>query len=113
MRLFFYILGFAVLLAGYIGAAAVWRGQQRLEAAPSPNAPLSVLDSRKDSRQMEMLEGKEGLFMEQCLQWLRSFLHGRRLAGLLVVGSSLGAIACFIAAAFRPFRGGENREGEA
>lgn len=104
MRRFFYILGFILLLAGYAGAVIIWRAQDRLETGQSPDAPLNLLDSRKDSDQVERLEGKEGLVMEQLVQWLGSFLHGKRLAGTLVAVSSVAAIGCFIAAARQPFQ---------
>ena len=104
LRLLLNLAGAIVLLAGYTGAVLVWRAQDRLEqpdAAAAEAAPLPLLDSRRDSQQVELNFGKSGLLIERALEWLESLTHGRRLAKTLIVLSSAAAIGCFVAAGRR------------
>jgi hypothetical protein len=102
-RLILHVLGLAVLLAGYSGAALAWRAQERIDQEnafleANGAAPLSPLDSRKDTRQLEQMYGKSAVLMEGCMEWAESLTHGKGLAKTLVVLSSATAIGCFIAA---------------
>jgi hypothetical protein len=106
VRVILHFVGLAVLLAGYSGAALVWRplariDQENADLAANAASPLSPLDSRKDTRQIELYYGKSGLLMEGATEWIESFAHGKRLAETLVVLSSATAIGCFIAAGRR------------
>jgi len=105
-RLILHLVGLAVLLAGYSGAALAWRAQVRLDQknaslTASDGALLSPLDSRTDTRQIEIQYGKMGLLMEGVTEWAENVTHGIGLAKTLVVLSSATAIGCFIAAGRR------------
>lgn len=98
------LLGLAILLAGYSAAALVWRAQDRIDQANAGDqtgndaASLSPLDSRKDTRQLEVYYGKTGLLMEGWTEWAESLTHGKPLAKIIIVLSSATAIGCFLAA---------------
>ncbi len=103
MRLILHVLGLAVLLAGYSGAALAWRAQARIDQENAfleahDAAQLSPLDSRKDTRQLEEMYGKSGVVMADWMEWAEGLTHGKGLAKTLVVLSSAAAIGCFIAA---------------
>jgi hypothetical protein len=105
-RLILHLLGLAVLLAGYSGAALAWRAQGRIDQqnaylAANDAAQLSTLDSRTGTQQLELQYGKMGVLAAGCAEWIESLAHGRRLAETLVVLSSATAIGCFIAAGRR------------
>ncbi len=107
MRLILHVLGLAVLLAGYSGAALAWRAQDRIDQEnafleANNAAQLSPLDSRKDTRQLEQMYGKSGVMAAGWMEWAEGLTHGKGLAKTLVVLSSATAIGCFIAAGRRP-----------
>jgi len=94
-RLVLNVLGLAFLLAGYTAAVLIWRAQDN--ALASDPVLESPLDSRKDSRQIEEMYGKSGLIAEGWAEGLRKLTHGRPLARMLIVVSSVAAIGCFLA----------------
>jgi hypothetical protein len=103
MRLILHVLGLAVLLAGYSGAALAWRAQARIDQenaflAANNAAQLSALDSRKDTRQLEQMYGKTGVMAAGWMEWAEGLTQGKGLAKTLIVLSSVAAIGCFIAA---------------
>jgi hypothetical protein len=103
VRLFLHILGLAVLLAGYSGAAVAWRAQNHIDQEnafleANGAAQLSPLESRKGSRQLEEMYGKTGVVAAGWMEWAEGLTHGRGLAKTLIVLSSAAAIGCFIAA---------------
>jgi hypothetical protein len=104
LRLLLRLLGVVILLAGYAGAALVWRAQDRIDQANAAvqsqtnDGPLSTLDSRSATRQVELNYGKMGLLMVRWTEWAESLTHGRPLAETMVVLSSVAAIACFLIA---------------
>lgn len=101
-RLFLILAGLVVLLAGYTGAALVWRAQNRAEQqGQNESGPLPLLDSRRDAQQVELNFGRTGLVVEHFREWFLSLFHGRRLAETLVVLSSGAAIGCFFVAGRR------------
>lgn len=104
LRLLLYLAGLVVLLAGYTGAALIFRAQDRLDQknanrAANESDPLSTLDSRSGTRQVELYYGKSGIVMEETLDWFQNLTHGRPLAKTIIVLSSAGAIGCFVVAA--------------
>jgi hypothetical protein len=106
MRLILHLLGLVILLAGYTEAALVWRGQDRIDQAnadlaANPAAPLPPLDSKKDTREIELNYGKTGLLLESWTEWAESLTHGKPLAKTIIVISSLTAIGCFLVASRR------------
>ncbi len=97
------LLGAFILLAGLGIAAQIWLAQDRLDRgsadAPGDEAgPLSILDSRKQSRDLEIYYGKSALLFEEFKEWSASLVHGKRLAGTVAVAASLLAGGCFFAA---------------
>ena len=96
------LLGLAVLLAGYTGAGLAWRAQDSIDrenaTLEANDVQLSNSDSRKGSRQVEQMYGKEGLLAANWMDWAESLMRGKGLAGTLIVLSSATAIGCFIAA---------------
>jgi hypothetical protein len=104
LRLLLHLLGVAILLAGYAGAALVWRTQDRIDQADAEvksltnDGPLSTLDSRSATRQVELNYGKMGLLMVRWTEWAESLTHGKPLAETMVVLSSVAAVACFLIA---------------
>ena len=106
MRLILHVLGLVILLAGYAGAALVWRAQDRIDQAnadlaANDAAPLSPLDSKKGTRQVELYYGKTGLLMERVTEWAESLTHGKGLAKTIILLSSVTAIGCFLVAGRR------------
>jgi hypothetical protein len=100
------LLAVAILLAGYTGAALIWRAQDRLDQQkanqPANEAdPLSSLDSRTDTRQIELLYGESGVVSARWMQWLNHMTHGKPLARMMVVLSSAAAILCLFVAGRR------------
>ena len=103
LRLILHLIGVVILLAGYSSAILVWRAQDRIDqmnADQTANeaAPLRTLDSKKDSRQVEVYYGRTGLLLERWTEWAGSLTHGRPLAKVLIVFSSAAAIGCFLVA---------------
>ena len=103
VRLILHVLGLAVLLAGYSGAALAWRAQVRIDQEnafleANNAAQLSPLDSRKGSRQLEEMYGKSGVVAAGWMEWAEGLTQGKGLAKTLIVLSSATAIGCFIAA---------------
>jgi len=104
LRLSINLVGVVILLAGYCGAALIWRAQDRIDhenadrQAVNDAAPLSLLDSRTATRQVELNYGKMGLLMERWTEWAESLTHGKPLAKTIIVLSSVAAIGCFLVA---------------
>ena len=93
-----------VLLLGFISAAVVWRtqgngGKESADEAANPAAPLATSDSRKQSREVEIYYGKTGLLLERWSERAVGLAHGKPLAKLIAVVSSLTAVGCFFVAA--------------
>ena len=110
VRLILHLLGLVILLVGYSGAALIWRAQDRIDQKNAADQAaidagmLSPLDSRKDTRQLEVYYGKSGLLMEGLTEWVESLTHGKPLAKTLIVLSSATAIGLFIAAGMKKSR---------
>jgi hypothetical protein len=98
LKLFLRIFGLVILLAGYGGATWLWHAQIAEDQTISADAPLSGLDSRKDTRQTEIMYGKSGLVMERWTEFAENLLHGKNLVRMIIVVSSIIAIGCFVAA---------------
>jgi hypothetical protein len=102
-RWILHMVGVVILLAGYSSAILLWRAQDRIDQKNADligneAAPLRTLDSKKDSRQVEVYYGKTGLLLERWTEWAESLTHGRPLAKVLIVFSSAVAIGCFLVA---------------
>jgi hypothetical protein len=106
LRLVLHLLGAVILLAGYSGAALVWRAQDRID---QQNAYLeangvdinSPLDSRRDTQQLQLQYGAMGLVTEGVREFVARWTHGRPLAKAMIVLSSASAIGCFLVAGRR------------
>jgi hypothetical protein len=92
-------LGAVILAAGLCAGGAIWVAQDRLERQNAgENADDNLLDSRKNIRQIETLTGKSGVVAEEWSEWLKSLVHGKRLAVTVAVGSAIVGIGCMLAA---------------
>ena len=97
-----------ILLAGYAGAAMIWRAQDRLDAEKASLEANgmdsgSPLDSRRGTQQLENQFGKMGLLMESTGEFVSKWTHGRPLARVLIVLSSASAVGCFFFAGRRRY----------
>ena len=94
-------LGVVVLVAGLGSAAFIWEAQDQVDrknaAAQSADAsaPLSLLDSRKQVRNVEIYYGELGVLVEEA----KECLHGKPLARTIGIGSVVAAAGLFLAAA--------------
>jgi hypothetical protein len=93
--------GIIILVVGLGSAVLIWRAQDLIdrqnEAAQiaNPAAQLSLLDSRKQTRDLEMYSGKVGVLMLKA----EELLHGKPLANTIAVGSVITATGLFLLAA--------------
>jgi|SRR5579872_6126719 len=98
--------GALVLVVGFISAALVWRASERSPEAGderlSATGPLAASDSRKQSREIEIYYGKTGLLMERWREGMEGLSHGKPLAKLIVVVSSITGVGCFLLATRLP-----------
>jgi hypothetical protein len=88
-------VGAAILAAGLLSAALVYR------ASPPPGANPDPLDSgysKKDLYDMERIGGKSVVFAAELSEGFDSLWHGRRLAGTLTFLSLGGSLVCFFLA---------------
>jgi hypothetical protein len=97
-------MGALVLLVGFISATFIWRtqgqvGKENDDEAANPAAPLATSDSRKQSREVEIYYGKTGLLLERWSERVEGLAHGKPVAKLIAVVSSLTAVGCFFVAA--------------
>ena len=100
-------LGLAILLAGLVSAALIWRTSKPDSANPDqeridPSTPLAPSDSRKQTRQIEIYYGKTGVLAERWREEIERFKSGRALAKLVVVVSLIAAFGCFLLASRQP-----------
>ncbi len=59
-----------VFIAGFIIAASLYRLTPPSQDDSATNGPLSLQDSRKDTRQVELISGKTGLLSLRLTQWV-------------------------------------------
>jgi hypothetical protein len=93
------LLGAAILVLGLGAAAWIWIHQDRIDRQ---NADLNadqvgLLDSRSQTRQLEVLTGHSGVVAEQWAEWLKSLAHGKRLAATLAIISAILGVGCMVA----------------
>lgn len=76
-----------VLLVGLTASFLIWRAQDRIDRglvqgpASDPEILLSPLDSRQQTRELELYGGKTGVLMEEA----KGLLHGKPLAKTVAV----------------------------
>lgn len=97
------ILGAVILLAGLGAAVLTWQaddGSAEADAdlAANPAMPLATMDSKKQSREIEIYYGKTGLLMERGRAELRQLTHGKPLAISIVLVCGGSAWICFLMA---------------
>jgi hypothetical protein len=88
-------VGTAILAAGLLSAALVYRATPPAGADPDP---LESGYSKKDLYDMERIGGKSVVFAVELNEGFESLWHGRRLAGTLVFLSLGGSLVCFFLA---------------
>ena len=84
--------GTAILLAGLLSAALVYRAAP--PAGPRPD-PLVSGHSKRELAQMENIGGKSVVFAAELNEGFDSLWHGRRLAYALTFLSAGSALVCF------------------
>jgi hypothetical protein len=91
-------------MIGLGAAVLIWRAQDRMDRenesalAADAQAPLSPLDSRRHTRDVELYSGKLGVLMEEA----KELLHGKPLAKTIAVASVLTATGFFLVATRLP-----------
>ena len=91
------MIGVFVLLAGTGCAGFIFlnaSGVPRVESIEE-DSPLSPLDSRRDSRDLEVYGGKAGLLLERWKNTGRELGKSRSFAIVIAVASISGAMLCF------------------
>jgi hypothetical protein len=88
-------IGTAILTAGLLSAALVYRATP--PAGPNPD-PLNSGYSKRDLYDMERIGGKSVVLAVELNKGFDSLWHGRRLAGTLVFFSLGGSLVCFFLA---------------
>ena len=86
------LFGAIILVVGFAVAGWVWLAQN------AANGDESMLDSRKQVRQLQVYYGQSGVVFEQWTEWLKSLFHGKRLAAAIAVVSIIIALPCLVAA---------------
>lgn len=97
------LLGVVILLVGLGVATLIWQADDRsaqadAEQAANPAMPLATMDSKKQSREVEIYYGKTGLLMERGREELRRLTHGKPLAISLALVCGGSAWICFLMA---------------
>ena|SRR5579862_3313619 len=99
-------LGVLVPLVGFVSAAIIWHASEGAptggQDADNPAAPLSASDSRKQSREIEIYYGKTGVLMERWREGLETMSHGKPLAKMILVISSITGVGCLLLATRLP-----------
>ncbi len=101
------LAGMLALVICLASAVIIWRTHLRNqqisdEQIVNPEAPLSLSDSRKQSREFEIYYGKTGLLFESWSEQAANLFHENPLATVSAIGSGILAIGCFLAARIRP-----------
>ena len=89
------LVGTAVLVAGLLSAALVYRAAPPVGGRPDP---LASGYSKHELAEMENIGGKSVVFAVELNEGFDSLWHGRRLAGTLVFLSLGGSLVCFFLA---------------
>jgi hypothetical protein len=92
--------GVLILFSGIGSGIVIWRSEIRVEReieaaqAANPSEPLSLLDSRKQVREVEIYYGKLGILLEKADE----MFHGKTLAKILIIGSIVTTSVLFLLA---------------
>jgi hypothetical protein len=87
--------GAILLLLGFGASCLIWRAENRAELeieaqqAASPGAPLPLLDSRKNVRNLEIYSGKAGVLIEKASEMFRGKPLTKVASIVTIVVSSL------------------------
>jgi hypothetical protein len=100
-----YLIGTVILLAGWIGAAAIYAG------APEENGdalgyefvdgvayPILAYESKKYRHDLERFGGKAAILADDFNRWFSGLWVGKHLAYTLATLASGAALACFVVA---------------
>lgn len=101
-------LGVVVLLVGLVSAVLIYRSGEVLSTQPDRRAShtayedrdfnLSLEDSKKATREMEIYYGKLGLVFVKGSGWLEKLKQPKPMAVSIAILSTLAASGCFVAA---------------
>ncbi|WP_059412279.1 hypothetical protein [Cupriavidus basilensis] len=106
-----YLLGAAILAAGWTAAVLVYLNAARAET--SPDLLYGPGWQRQYDFQLERIGGKAAVLAAEFSQWFGGLWHGRQLAVTLAILATVAALLCFavaheLALMARHRRGGED-----
>ena len=100
-----YLIGTIILLAGWIGAAAIYataadENSDALgyEFVDGVAYPIPAYESKKYRHDLERFGGKAAIMADDLNRWFAGLWVGRHLAYTLATLASGAALACFVAA---------------
>ncbi|WP_420995595.1 hypothetical protein ACKI2N_021835 [Cupriavidus sp. 30B13] len=110
-----YLLGAAILAAGWIGSALIYLNAAREES--SADLLYGPGWQRQYDFQLERIGGKAAVLAAEFSQWFGGLWHGRQLAITLAVLATVAALLCFavareLALAARHRHAGEGDKGD-
>ncbi|WP_454724817.1 MULTISPECIES: hypothetical protein [Cupriavidus] len=91
-----YLLGAAILAAGWIAAVLVYLHAARAET--SPDLLYGPSWQRQYDFQLERIGGKAAVLAAEFSQWFAGLWHGRQLAVTLAILATVAALLCFAVA---------------
>ena len=100
-----YLVGAAILLAGWIGAAAIYASASDersdtlgYEFVDGVAYPILASESKSYRHDLERFGGKAAIMADDFSRWLSGLWVGKRLAYTLATLATGAALACFIVA---------------
>ena len=104
-----YLAGAAILLAGWVGAAAIYATapDERSDAlgyefVDGVAYPILAYESKSYRHDLERFGGKAAIMADDFNRWFSGLWIGKRLAYTLATLSTGAALACFLTARRRP-----------
>ncbi|MBS1230080.1 MAG: hypothetical protein H6R17_3357 [Proteobacteria bacterium] len=104
-----HLVGAAILLAGWIGAAAIYvnAGDESGDAlgyefVNGVAYPIQAYESKAYRHDLERFGGKAAIMADDFNRWFSGLWVGKHLAYTLATLASGGALLCFLAARRRP-----------
>lgn len=100
-----YLAGAAILLAGWVGAAAIYAGASDgnsdalgYEFVDGVAYPILAYESKSYRHDLERFGGKAAIMADDFNRWFSGLWIGKRLAYTLATLATGAALACFLTA---------------
>ena len=100
-----YLAGAAILLAGWVGAAAIYTGSSDensdalgYEFVDGVAYPILAYESKSYRHDLERFGGKAAIMADDFNRWFSGLWIGKRLAYTLATLATGAALACFLTA---------------